>query len=511
MTVLDQPTTAADPGTLPADVRVCVVGTGFSGLSMAVRLKRAGIHDFVVLEKAGDVGGTWRENDYPGCRCDVPSHVYSFSFAPNPAWSSTFSGQEEIHAYIRGVAEREGLLEHVRFHQEVQGADWDAEAQRWVVRTDKGQLRAQHLVAGLGPLHVPNVPQLPGIERFEGTTFHSAEWDHGHDLTGERVAVIGTGASAIQFVPAIQPQVGELHLFQRTAPWIMPRNERPLTQVEQAVYRRFPLAQKAMRQAIFLARETFLVFFLDAKRTKVPETIAKRYLRAVVKDRELRRKLTPDYRFGCKRALVSNEYLPALTKRNVEVHTEGIAEVRERSIVTKDGRELEVDTIIYGTGFHVTDMPAAALVRGAEGKTLAEDFDGSPHAYKGTTFAGFPNLYMLLGPNCGLGHNSVVLMAEAQADYVLRAIQHAGAHALGALQPRRDVQEAFVRRLDEAAQGTVWVAGGCESWYLDEKGRASTLWPHSVVRFQRLLRQFDPEAYVTEPVRAGAVPAGAAA
>ncbi len=512
MTVLDHPTTEEQPPALPADVRVCVVGTGFSGLAMAVRLRRAGIHDFVVLEKAGDVGGTWRENDYPGCRCDVPSHVYSFSFAQNPEWSSTFSGQREIHAYIQGVARDEGLLPHVRFHTEVQDAQWDAEAQRWRIRTSRGELAAQHLVAGFGPLHEPNVPKLPGIERFQGKAFHSAQWEHDHDLTGERVAVVGTGASAIQFVPEIQKRVAKLHVFQRTAPWIMPRNERPVTGLERQVYRRLPVAQRLMRQAIFLAREGFLVFFLDARRTKVPELLAKRYLRTVVKDPELRRKVTPDYRFGCKRALVSNEYLPALTKPNVDVITEGIKEVRERSIVTGDGRELEIDTLIYGTGFHVTDMPAAQVVRAADGRTLADEFQGSPKAYKGTTFAGFPNLYMLLGPNCGLGHNSVVLMAEAQADYALQAIRHADRHGIGALEPRREAQEAWCRSMDEAAQGTVWISGGCDSWYLDDQGRASTLWPHSVVRFQRLLRRFDADRYVAEPARTpGAAAAGVTA
>lgn len=501
MTVLDHPVAEATAPALPADVTVCVVGAGFSGLSMAVKLRRAGITDFVVLEKADDVGGTWRENDYPGCACDVPSQVYSFSFALNPDWSRQFAPQAEIQAYIKKVVAAEGLDAHVRLNTTVEGADWDADAQRWTVRTDRGVVRAQHLVGALGPLHVPKYPDLPGLEKFEGTAFHSAEWDHGHDLTGRKVAVVGTGASAIQFIPAIQPKVGQMHVFQRTAPWIMPRLQRPFSKRERALFRRFPIVQKAVRGITFLVLESIVFWFLDARRARVPEVIGRWHLRRQVKDPGLRAKLTPKFRLGCKRMLLSNDYLPALAAPNVDVHVDGIREVRERSIVTGDGREIEVDTIIYGTGFHVTDMPAATMIRNAEGVTLAEDFDGSPHAHRCTAFAGFPNLYMLLGPNSGLGHNSVVLMAEAQAGYVVEAIKQARARGAGALVPRRDAQDAWTAKLDRAAEPTVWIAGGCDSWYLDSKGRASTLWPHSVIHFQRVMRKFDAESYEFQPAR----------
>ena len=501
MTVLDHPDTGADAPVLPADVTVCVVGAGFSGLSMAVKLRRAGITDFVVLEKADDVGGTWRENDYPGCACDVPSQVYSFSFALNPDWSQQFAPQAEIQAYIKKVVRDEGLDAHVRLATTVEGAEWDEDLQRWVVATDRGPLLAQHLVGALGPLHVPKFPQIEGLEKFEGTAFHSAQWDHSHDLTGKKVAVVGTGASAIQFIPAIQPKVGQMHVFQRTAPWIMPRLQRPFSPFERKLFRRVPLVQKIVRAVTFLILESLVFWFLDARRARVPEVIGRWHLRRQVRDPELRRKLTPKFRLGCKRMLLSNDYLPALAAPNVDVHVEGIREVREHSIVTGDGREIEVDTIVYGTGFHVTDMPAANLIRNAQGVSLADDFDGSPHAHRCTTFAGFPNLYMLLGPNSGLGHNSVVLMAEAQAGYVVDAIRHAQSRGAGALVPRRAAQDAWCAALDKAAEPTVWIAGGCDSWYLDAKGRASTLWPHSVIHFQRVMKRFDAESYELEPVR----------
>ncbi|HYF24423.1 MAG TPA: NAD(P)/FAD-dependent oxidoreductase [Baekduia sp.] len=501
MTVLDHPAAATAAPALPTDVQVCVVGAGFSGLSMAAALRRGAISDFVVLEKAADVGGTWRENDYPGCACDVPSQVYSFSFAPNPDWSRQFAPQAEIQAYIKRVVRDEGLLPHIRLNTLVEGADWDDADQRWVVRTDAGTVRAQFLIGALGPLHVPKFPDLPGLERFTGTAFHSAEWDHAHDLAGRKVAVVGTGASAIQFIPAIAPHVGQLHVFQRTAPWIMPRLQRPFSAFERKLFRRVPLVQRTVRAITFVILESLVFWFLDARRARVPEVLGRLHLRRQVKDPELRRKLTPTFRLGCKRMLLSNDYLPALARPNVAVHTEGIREIRERSIVTHDGQELEVDTIIYGTGFHVTDMPAAHLIRNGRGVSLAEDFEGSPHAHRATTFADFPNLAMLLGPNSGLGHNSVVLMAEAQAGYLVQGIKAAQARGAGALVPRREAQDAWTAALDKAAEPTVWIAGGCESWYLDSKGRASTLWPHSVIRFQRLMRRFDAENYTFVPAR----------
>jgi cation diffusion facilitator CzcD-associated flavoprotein CzcO len=477
---------------IPTEIEIAIVGSGFSGLAMAARLKRAGRDDFVILERGRDVGGTWRENTYPGCRCDVPSHVYSFSFAPNPEWSSTYSPQAEIHDYLRRVAADEGLLEHVRFGCEVEHAGWDATARRWRLRTSSGPVTARILIAGAGPLHEPKLPDVPGLSEFEGSIFHSATWDHDHELAGERVAVIGTGASAIQFVPQIQPEVERLHVFQRTAPWVLPRRQRRITQLERAAFRRLPSLQRAMRAAIYWARELLAVPMLRVALAPALRRIGLAHLKRSVPDPELRAKLTPDYLPGCKRILVANDYLPALGRENVELVTEGLAEVRGRTLIGTDGSEREVDTIILGTGFHVLDMPIADRIEDGDGTTLAERWDGSPSAHRGTTVAGFPNLFLLLGPNTGLGHNSVVYMAEAQADYVAAALAHMRTRGLETLTVTAAAEEGWNDEIARKMRGTVWLEGGCQSWYLDRNGRNTSLWPDFSFRFARALRTFDP-------------------
>ena len=483
---------------LPGSVDVAIVGSGFSGLAMAARLRRAGHSDFVVLERADDVGGTWRDNSYPGCACDVPSHLYSFSFSPNPEWSSTFSPQPEIWAYLRRVAGEEGILPHVRFRCELMDAAWSEDGQRWQLQTSRGQISARVLIVAAGPLSEPP-PSLPGLDRFSGYVFHSAAWDHDHDLAGKRVAVIGTGASAIQFVPQIQPVVDRLHLFQRTAPWVMRRRARPLTHIERAVYRRFPAAQKLMRAAIYWGRELYAIPLLRAGLAPVTRLLGQRYLRRLVPDAELRRKLTPDYAPGCKRILISNDYLPSLAQPNVNVVTDPISEVRERSIVTRDGVERDVDTIIFGTGFHVTDFPMARRLRDGRGRTMTEAWRGSGQAYRGTTVAGFPNLFLLLGPNTGLGHTSVVVMAEAQVGYVMRALGHMRRHDVVAIDVRSGAQAAWNEQVQRKMRGTVWQAGGCASWYLDQNGLNTSLWPNFSFRFRLALRWFDADSYRAWP------------
>jgi cation diffusion facilitator CzcD-associated flavoprotein CzcO len=475
--------------------RIAIIGSGFSGLGMAIRLKQDGEHDFVVLERAADIGGTWRDNTYPGCRCDVPSHLYSFSFAPNPEWSSTFSGQREIWDYLRGCAERYGIGPHIRLEHEVEGASWDEDEQLWRLETSQGPLTAEILVAGQGGLSDPSIPDLPGLERFGGAMFHSAQWDHDHELAGERVAVIGTGASAIQFVPEIQPRVGKLHVFQRTAPWVMPHRNRRLSRVERTLYRLFPPAQLAMRAAIYWARETFLIQFRHRSIGRRVEGISLKHLHQHVKDPELRRKLTPDYAIGCKRILPSNEWYPTLVKPNVEVVTDGIAEVRERSIVSSDGSEREIDTILFGTGFHVTDIPIGERVHGVGGRSLAEVWQGSAEAYKGTTVAGFPNLFLLVGPNTGLGHTSIVFIIESQLTYVVKALRTLRKRGARTLEVLPAAQASYNAKVQEMTKGTVWVAGGCESWYIDRNGRNSTLWPTFTWPFRQQLREFDEAAY----------------
>ncbi|HEY5318841.1 MAG TPA: NAD(P)/FAD-dependent oxidoreductase [Solirubrobacteraceae bacterium] len=498
---IDTPSPASP---LPPEVDVVIVGAGFSGLAMAAALEREGRDDYLVLERGHEVGGTWRENSYPGCACDVPSHLYSLSFAPNPNWGSTFSPQPEISAYLRRVAQEHHVLPHVRFGCELERAGWDEEAGRWRLETSSGPLSARVLVAAGGPLSEPAIPDIPGLADFQGTVFHSATWDHEHELEGERVAVIGTGASAIQFVPQIQPRVSRLHLFQRTPPWIMPRPDRPLTRFERALYRRVPAAQRAMRAAIFWARELYAIPLLRVGLSPIIERIARRHLRRQVPDPALRAKLTPDYAPGCKRILVSNDYLPSLGHANVEVVGDGIRGIERSAIIADDGTERPVDTIIFGTGFHVTDMPMAERVHGSDGRSLAEHWDGSLQAHRGTTVTGFPNLFLLLGPNTGLGHTSVVAMAEAQVAYVTRALGYMEAEAVGAVEPRREAQSAWNAEVQRRMKGTVWTAGGCASWYLDSKGVNSTLWPDFAFRFRRAVTRFDPGEYRLTPAAAPA-------
>jgi cation diffusion facilitator CzcD-associated flavoprotein CzcO len=475
--------------------RVVIVGSGFSGIGMAVRLMRDGERDFVLLERASELGGTWRDNTYPGCRCDVPSHLYSFSFAPNPGWSSTFSSQPEILEYLRGVAKRFGVREHVRFDCRLERAEWDEESARWRLESSQGPITADVLVCGQGPLSAPKLPEIPGLESFEGTLFHSAAWDHDHDLGGERVAVIGTGASAIQFVPRIQPEVERLHVYQRTPPWVMPHPNRPMKPFEHTLYGRLPIAQRAMRAAIYWARESFVVQFRNRRMRRLATKLALRQLEQQVPDRELRERLTPRYEIGCKRILPTDEWYPALMKPNVEVVTDGIREVRGLSVVTAGGGEREVDTIILGTGFHVTDIPIAGSIRGRDGRTLAEVWDGSPRAYKGTAVAGFPNLFFLVGPNTGLGHNSIVFMIESQVEYVAGALRAMRRRGVDRVEVREQAQSGYNRELEELTEGTVWVTGGCASYYIDRTGRNSALWPYFTWPFRKRTREFDEEAY----------------
>ncbi|HYI62488.1 MAG TPA: NAD(P)/FAD-dependent oxidoreductase [Acidimicrobiales bacterium] len=513
MTVTERPApppAAASPpdgaggGAGPRHHRIAIVGTGFAGLGMAIRLAEAGIDDVVVLERASEVGGTWRDNHYPGCACDVPSHLYSFSFAPNPDWTNTYSPQPEIEAYLQRCAERHGVRDRILWGAEVLEARWDEAGQRWHLATPVGEVTADVVISGNGPLSEPNVPALPGIERFEGTAFHSAAWDHDHDLTGRKVAVIGTGASAIQFVPQIQPRVEQLTVFQRTPPWVMPHPARDVSERERRLYRRVPLAQKAVRAGVYWARELFVLGFRHPRVMALAEKAARDHLRKQVPDPELRARLTPDHSIGCKRILPSNRWLPALSQPNVDVETSGVTEVRERSIVTGEGREVEVDTLIYGTGFHVTDNPFAERVRGVGGRTLAEAWDGGVQAYVGSTVAGFPNLFLLIGPNTGLGHSSMVFMIESQITYVLDALRRMERDGIGRVEVRGEAVEAYNDEIQSRLEGTVWMSG-CASWYLDDTGRNTTLWPGFTWQFRLRTRRFDAEAYDLAPARRPAV------
>jgi cation diffusion facilitator CzcD-associated flavoprotein CzcO len=481
------------------DVRIAIVGTGFGGLGTAVALKRAGIEDFVVLERADDVGGTWRANTYPGCQCDVPSSLYSFSFAPNPNWTHTYPLQPEIWDYLRGIAHDYGITPHIRFGHDVTAGAWDDDTGRWVIETTGGQVRAQLAVLGVGALSEPQIPPLPGLDSFEGKLFHSAEWDHEHDLAGERVAVIGTGASAIQFAPQIQPRVAELQVYQRTAPWIMPHPDRPVTRLERSLWRAYPHSQRLWRAGVYAARES-MVFGLTMQPRLMAgmELVAKRHLHSQVKDPELRARLTPNYRLGCKRILVSNDYYPALCEPNAQLVTGGVREVRPHSIVGGDGVERAVDTIIFGTGFLATSPPSAQYMRGRDGVPLSEAWRGSMSAYLGTTIAGFPNAFMITGPNTGLGHSSMVYMIESQIAYIMDAVRRMDSMGVDVIDVRSEVQNAYNEELQRKLARTVWNSGGCKSWYLDSHGRNTTLWPTFTFRFRARTKRFAPADYVLQ-------------
>jgi cation diffusion facilitator CzcD-associated flavoprotein CzcO len=490
--------------------RVAIVGAGFSGLGTAARLREAGIEDFVVLEKAADVGGTWQANTYPGCQCDVPSHLYSFSFAPNPDWTSTFSLQPEIWEYLRRVADERRLREKIRFGVQLTRADWMQDEQLWRLETTAGEMTAQILVSGMGALAEPAMPDIPGLSSFAGPCFHSARWNHEVDLRGKRVAVIGTGASAIQIVPKIQPEVAALRLFQRTPPWIMPHPDRRISALERRLYNALPKAQRAVREGIYWGRELYVLPFLHPLLAKPGERIAARHLAAQVRDPALRAKLTPRYRIGCKRILLSDEYYPAIQEENVQVVTEPIERVTPGGIATRDGAEHELDAIVLTTGFHVTDVPFAPLIHGRDGRSLAETWNGSPKTHLGTTVAGFPNLFLLLGPYTALGHTSVVFMIECQIAYLMDCIATMERRRIRSIEPTAAAQGAFLAEMWRRAKGTVWSSGGCASWYLDADGRPSAIWPGPTWRFRRRLRRFHSNEYVLRPQTLPASPRPAA-
>ncbi|MEV6107773.1 NAD(P)/FAD-dependent oxidoreductase [Streptomyces sp. NPDC051940] len=479
-------------------VRVVVVGAGFGGLGAAVKLRREGVTDFVVLERADALGGTWRDNSYPGCACDVPSHLYSFSFAPNPDWPRTFSGQEHIWDYLERVADTFGLRPHLRFGHEVRSIRWDDEALRWEVETSRQEFTADVVVGATGPLSDPRIPEIPGLDTFPGKVFHSARWDHDYDLTGKRVAVIGTGASAIQIVPNIQRTAGRLTLFQRTPPWVLPRMDRKITAAERWLHATVPATTKLRRGLLWGIRELQVSAF-----TKRPnelgliEVLAKRNMARSIKDPQTRRKLTPDYRIGCKRILLSSDYYPALAQPNVDLVAAGLKEIRGTTLVASDGTETEADAVIFSTGFHVTDMPFADRVKGRNGTTLAEAWAGGMEALRGASAAGFPNFLTIIGPNTGLGNSSMILMIESQLNYLgdfMRQLDTLGGTGV-ALDARREAVDRWNVRVQERMKRTVWNTGGCTSWYLDANGRNTTVWPGTTSEFRKVTRHVDLGEY----------------
>lgn len=475
-------------------VNVAIVGTGFGGIGAALKLKELGVTDLVLFEKSDDVGGVWRENTYPGAACDVPSHLYSFSFAPQGAWSRRFAPQAEIHAYLRRVAVDFGVVPHVRFGTEVLSADHvDG---RWHLALSTGETHvADLLITACGQLSRPSRPTLPGLEDFSGTVFHSAEWDHAHDLRGERVAVIGTGASAIQFVPAIADEVASLTVFQRTAPHVIRKPDRAYGPRTRAALDRFPVLLKADRLRTFVQNESrTLGFNVDPRFMKPFEISFRRRLASSVKDPVLREKLTPHDPIGCKRILISNDWYPALVKPHVRVVDSAVTAVRPDAVVSADGEVHQVDTIILGTGFAATELLAPMVVRAPDGRTLTDAWADGAEAYLGSFVAGFPNLFLMYGPNTNLGHNSIILMLESQLRLLVDGVRRLLTGELEQLDVRPEVMRAYNDDLQSKLKGTVF-AQGCVSWYLTATGRNTQNWPASTLRFRWRLRRLDPAAF----------------
>jgi cation diffusion facilitator CzcD-associated flavoprotein CzcO len=507
-----RPPPSGEPGTVPAPltaggdalpdhVLAAVVGAGFGGIGVGIRLREAGLADFVILERAGAVGGTWRDNTYPGCACDVPSHVYSYSFAPNPGWSRSFSGQQEIWQYLRGVADRYRVSGHIRLGTEVTAARWDPAAALWRLQTSRGALSASVLIVAAGALSEPSLPAVPGLDSFPGEVMHSARWDHTVNTEGKRVAVVGTGASAIQVVPAIAPQVASLALFQRTPPWVMPRHDRPISPGRQRLYSRIPAAQKLSRLSLFLQKEVTVGAFVRWPwMLRAVQRVALAHLSRSVTDPDLRAKLTPDYVMGCKRVLVSDDFYPALTRQNVRLVASGLAKADGPVLTAQDGSTFEADVIIFATGFRIANTPMSQRILRADGSSLADAWGDAATALRGTTVAGFPNMCLVTGPNSGLGHNSMIHIIESQLSYIceyVQAVTRLGGKA--ALDVTPGAQQRWNAMLAGRLARSVWLTGGCTSWYLTAPGRNPAMWPGSTLAFRHATAHLDLREYQARP------------
>ncbi len=491
-TPVETPTPTPAPGTSP--VEVVIVGAGFGGLGMAIRLKRAGIHDFIILEQATRVGGTWRDNTYPGCACDIPSHLYSFSFAPKAAWSRRYPAQAEIQAYLEACVDQFGLRPHLRLGHTLQAARFDNGLWRLTTHPTL-DIDTRVLVLAQGALHRPAIPPLPGIETFAGPTFHSARWNHHIDLTGKRIAVIGTGASAIQFVPRIAPKVAALTLFQRTPPWILPKSDPATSPFRSWALQRLPLLRRTLRAWLYWTHELGAIGFVVLPRLmRVAERQARTHAKRQLADGALRQRLTPAYSIGCKRILLSNDFLPSLNRPNVHVVTDPISRITPTAVITADGAEHPADLLILATGFQATDPIGAMRIFNPTGTTLAEAWRDGMQARLGLAVAGFPNLFLLGGPNTGLGHNSIVFMLEAQINHVLRCLRLLHRRRATLIEVTAEAQARFKQRLDRRMQRTVWLSG-CRSWYLDRNGRNTTLWPGFSVSYWWRTRLVSEQAY----------------
>jgi cation diffusion facilitator CzcD-associated flavoprotein CzcO len=484
-------------------LRMVVIGAGFSGLCVASRLRERGEEDFVVLERGESVGGVWRDNLYPGVACDVPSHLYSLSFAPNPEWDRAFSPGAQIKDYLESVVRNRGLRPWISLREELLDSVWDDNVKAWRIVTSERRLSADVLISCAGPLTEPVFPDVPGLDCFRGKTFHTSRWDHEHDLAGEHVAVVGTGASAVQVVPEIQPRVGRLVVFQRTPGWVVARPDREILEKEKRVLRTFPQLVRLYRLGQFTVRD--LVNYRMIRRNRVLrrylENTSRRLLEQHVGDPELRAKLTPDYEIGCKRVLITNDFYPALAKPNVELIASAVREVRAGSLVAEDGTEREVDTIIFATGFETSESPILSRIRDRDGRSIDEVWHGRPRFHRATTIAGFPNFFNLCSAGTGSGHGSMIWKAESQTAYVMDGLRVMRERNLSSFEVRHDAQDRYMRWVGEDLDRTVWARGGCRSWYLDDGGRPSLMWPRTMWGFRRMLRRFDVEHYLLSPAQ----------
>ncbi|NYT84436.1 flavin-containing monooxygenase [Pollutimonas harenae] len=478
------------------ETEVLIIGSGFSGLGMAVALKREGKRDFIVLERADDVGGTWRDNTYPGAACDIQSHLYSYSFRPNPRWSRVYAPQPEILDYLRATAHDEGIVPHVRFGETVLKASWDPATSMWHVLTSAGEYTAYALISAAGHLSDPSYPDIDGLSSFEGKVFHSARWDHSYSTANRRIGVIGTGASAIQIVPELAREATHLTVFQRSAPYVIPRRDHVYSEAEKGLFTRFPDTAQELRDELFWGNESRF-----PQRRQVPafieqvSSMALNHLKNQVPDETLRQKLTPNYAIGCKRILLSNDYYPTLMQPNVSLETTGISHVDKHGVVLKNQDRIDLDLLVIATGFEAADLPVAEVIHGTDGKSLAEKWQNGGQAYACTAVSGFPNFFLMLGPNTGLGAGSMIFMIETQINYIKEGVGFICDNA-AFVDPEPQAQRSYVESIYQRSGGSVWLEGGCSSWYLHPRsGKLTTLWPDFMTQFRKENGSFTPTGY----------------
>lgn len=484
---MSQQNSVGSPQSLEKDI--VIIGTGFGGLGMAIKLKEAGYHNFVILEKADRVGGCWRENTYPGAACDVPSNLYSYSFESKPDWSRRFAPHHEIAGYLKHCADKYELNSHIQFNTTVESAQFDETVGQWTLKTNNDiEVRARIFISACGQLSQPSYPSIEGMDKFQGKVMHSASWDHDYDLTGKTVAVIGTGASAIQFVPEVAKKVKSLRVFQRTAPYVMAKPDRAYTVFEKAMFKVLPFTQKLSRLNLYLLHEVrFLSFSSLQSLMFLGRAVCAWNLKKTIKDPELRKKLSPDYPIGCNRILISSNYYDAYNQNNVQLETSAIAGIDEKGVIMKDGAHHAVDAIIYGTGFKATEFLSPMEISGLKGKKLNEEWKDGAESYLGMTVKDFPNLYMLYGPNTNLGHNSIIYMLESQIKYALESVKALYKNNLKYLNTRSDIQTIFNARIQEQVKNTVWDKD-CNSWYRTTDGRNTNNWPDFTFRYRKMTR-----------------------